>query len=127
MGWDFCDAWTTKAAAKKAYVEGLGADVKVLAEAPGRYGYWFAMEAGGNRFVVCLLVEKERGAFGFKDMHEMEGPFYYDCPAKVFDFVKDRPVDEYGTSSRGWRYEVRKRLGMTGPVAMRLGLAKGGA
>lgn len=111
MGWDSCDAWKTKGAVKKAVLAGFDRNgVVVLASASGRDGYWFACKLPGGEapWIECVLVDKCGSSFGYKAMHEMEGPFYYDCPKRVFRHIEGTP--DFGVGSRSWRNEVRSRL-----------------
>lgn len=60
-----------------------------------------------ERWIACDLLEyrKDMG-WGYKDMDERMGPFYFSCPLKYLEMV---PVDEYPrTTNKEWREEVIK-------------------
>lgn len=54
-----------------------------------------------HRYIACYLLRSYglRG-FGYKDMWEDEGPFYYDCPLKYLDMVPE-------VANESWREGVR--------------------
>lgn len=53
------------------------------------------------RYILCCLLQNKRGyGWGYKDMSEMEGPFYYDCPLEFLDMA---PV-----ACEPWRVKVRE-------------------
>ncbi len=54
-----------------------------------------------NPFIVCYLLGKQKDyGWGYKDIEESMGPFYYSCP---LSFLKDVPV-----TNQGWRDNVVK-------------------
>jgi hypothetical protein len=53
-----------------------------------------------ERYIGCDLLERERGyGWGYKDMCESSGPFYYSCPLGYLEIV---PV-----ACEEWREQVR--------------------
>ncbi|PHQ34957.1 hypothetical protein [Rhodopirellula bahusiensis] len=56
-----------------------------------------------QRWITCDLIQYRRDAgFGYKDMDESMGPYYYSCPMKYLNMV---PIDRFGGNS-GWREMV---------------------
>ena len=56
---------------------------------------------------VCLLnYSKDHYNFGYKDMDESMGPYYYDCPKRILDLLT--PTDN--VNALEWRKECLKRL-----------------
>jgi hypothetical protein len=56
-----------------------------------------------QRWITCDLIQYRRDAgFGFKDMDESMGPYYYSCPMSYLELV---PIDEFGGNAE-WRAEV---------------------
>lgn len=58
----------------------------------------------GKKLIVLCLIQKSEGQYGYKDIDETMGPYYYDCP---LSFIKE--ADEpYNDSARNWREKVKK-------------------
>lgn len=55
--------------------------------------------AGADPFIVLFLLKCSDGCWGYKDMDETMGPYFYDCP---LSFLNKTP--ETGNS---WRNDVR--------------------
>lgn len=77
--------------------------------APWKGKYWQVLEAKktGERFIVLYLCEYDRHSqdWGYKDICESMGPYYYDCPIKYLDMTP--PADEH------WREGVRANAELT--------------
>jgi len=60
----------------------------------------------GLRFIVCYLIGHDRrhGLYGYKELGETMGPFYYSCP---LSFLEMAPEPE-GENVKEWRECVRK-------------------
>lgn len=58
-----------------------------------------------NLEIVLFLLSKDQGSWGYKDMSEGMGPYYYDCPLSFLEMVPE-PTDS--PHSKGWREAVRK-------------------
>jgi hypothetical protein len=58
-------------------------------------------------FIACYLIQfgGERNGWGYKDMEEASGPFYYSCPSSYLDMA---PV-----KNEEWREKVRAYHGAT--------------
>ena len=57
-----------------------------------------------QRWIQCdlLYFNKRHDGWGYKDMEESMGPYYYSCPQKYLDLV---PLDIYGGNAE-WREQV---------------------
>lgn len=56
-----------------------------------------------ERWIQCDLLQYQRDyGWGYKDMEESMGPYYYSCPRKYLDMV---PLDRFGGNTE-WREEV---------------------
>ena len=57
-----------------------------------------------ERWITCDLLQYRMGdGWGYKDMDESMGPFYYSCPLGYLEMV---PIDQYG-GNKQWREGVR--------------------
>ncbi|MDA9856609.1 hypothetical protein N9D23_00690 [Rubripirellula sp.] len=58
-----------------------------------------------QRWITCDLIQYRRNSgWGYKDMDESMGPYYYSVPIKYLNMV---PIDVYGGNSE-WRSEVMR-------------------
>ena len=58
-----------------------------------------------ERWIGCDLLRSQRGfGWGYKDMDESMGPYFYSCPLKYFDLV---PIEKFGGHAE-WRATVRR-------------------
>lgn len=55
-----------------------------------------------QRWITCDLIRCHAGEWGYKDMSESCGPFYFSCPLKYLDLV---PLERYGGNAE-WRQQV---------------------
>ncbi len=55
-------------------------------------------------WITCDLIRCDSGEWGYKDMSEACGPFYFSCPLKYLDLV---PLERYGGNA-DWRQQVRE-------------------
>lgn len=56
----------------------------------------------GERFIVLYLLQNQQGyGWGYKDIDESMGPYYYSCPLKFLELAPKAANAE-------WREEVRK-------------------
>jgi hypothetical protein len=98
MGWDF-----TKGASKKDIVEGIKRSIGANLRASKLVGkeFWVVEEqAPGKLQIVLFLLEKDGGfGWGYKDMTEAMGPYYYGCPLEFLDMA---PV-----ANASWREKLR--------------------
>ena len=58
--------------------------------------------------IVCLLDWRKEDLynFGYKDMDETCGPYYYGCPAKILALLEDYPPEN--EESAKWREKCRE-------------------
>lgn len=106
MGWLFCYEWKSA----KDVRESLNRQRSLprIAQAATMAGkhLWTVYEMpGGTRFIALDLIEKQDGEWGYKDMDESMGPFYFDCPLKLLNLAGEPPNE---TAAR-WRDDVRKK------------------
>jgi hypothetical protein len=72
---------------------------------------WLLVKAGDQGpFIGLFLLECHDGCWGYKDMDESMGPYYYDCPLR---FLRQAPEPDnagrdHDRSGRGWRDHVRE-------------------
>lgn len=64
--------------------------------------------------MVCLTERRtprgsDRTEFAYKDMDETMLPFYYDCPARILDFLDTHAPATEG-NAQAWRARCRQRL-----------------
>lgn len=57
-----------------------------------------------TRFIACYLLQRSAEGWGYKDMDESMGPYYYTCPISYLDEASE-PISE---TARKWREEVRR-------------------
>jgi hypothetical protein len=56
-----------------------------------------------ERWIACDRLQCRSGVWGYKDMEESMGPFYYSCPLSYLELV---PVEKYGGHAV-WREKVK--------------------
>lgn len=69
---------------------------------------WKQGERAGQtyRFISLDLIAKDKGGgWGYKDIDESMGPYYYDCPLRLLDAAMPAPEDKHGLE---WRQKVRE-------------------
>lgn len=92
MGWDY--GWKSKAAVVE-YVTKDAIKFKLV----GNH-LWFIKKYGDIPFIGLALLGKCGGAYGYKGLSEVEGPFYYSCP---LSFLAEVPV-----ARPWWREKVKE-------------------
>ncbi|RCS47665.1 hypothetical protein DTL42_14190 [Bremerella cremea] len=55
-----------------------------------------------ERWIQCDLLRCDRGEWGYKDIEESMGPYYFSCPLGYLELV---PFDRYGGNAE-WREQV---------------------
>ncbi len=55
-----------------------------------------------ERWIQCDLLRCDGGEWGYKDIEESMGPYYFSCPLGYLNLV---PMDKYGGNSE-WREQV---------------------
>lgn len=66
-------------------------------------------ETGKVEAAVCLLSYSKDSYynFGYRDMSEMEGPCFYNCPERILNLLTEPAPNEYAQT---WREKCRKNL-----------------
>lgn len=101
MGWLFMSEMRKKS----QLIEHLCPKSNTLAKSLKGSTLWAVKQAeGGKRYIMCFLLGKDRGAWGYKDMDESRGPVYDTCPVDFFDLVPDP-----GGFATGFRALCRER------------------
>lgn len=108
MGWDF-----TQGASKKNIIDQIirssGGGGHCIAHCVRGNCLWTVFEESEGepdtrlRQIVLFLLGASKGDWGYKDMTESMHPYYYSCPLKYLDMVK-QPT---GEDSARWRENVR--------------------
>jgi hypothetical protein len=58
-----------------------------------------------ERWIGCDLMRHQKDyGWGYKDMEESMGPYYYSCPQKYLNLV---PIEQYGGNEE-WRANVQR-------------------
>jgi len=108
MGWLFSHSWSSPSDVRDSLNRERG-NLKLVAQKATNYGrhLWSVYETPeGDRFVNLDLMERgSDGSWGYKDMDETMGPFYYDCPLSLLKVAGPTKHD----SARRWRDEVEAR------------------
>jgi len=113
MGWDFCDDWRSPGDVVAMLTKSFeSAGTKVLAQGmtheSGESCAWFAVENPkvGRLAVLALIAKDSNGrGYGFKEMSEDMGPYYFKVPAKVWAAVKGSPAPS--KTAEEWRAKVQ--------------------
>lgn len=56
-----------------------------------------------ERWIACDLLRCQGGAWGYKDLDEAMGPYYFSCPLGYLDLV---PIEQFGGNAE-WREGVK--------------------
>ena len=74
--------------------------------------YRFAINKGGEAFAVVMLIRFSRDSyfnFGYKDMDDIMGSFYYQAPKEMLDLLDKYPEPKSG-EARMWRQLCREHI-----------------
>lgn len=108
MGWDGCDAWSTKGDVivdTETSMRRSGWEVKD--RAPVTSGcYWHVKTPEGAEFIYFALIERRNGTFFKKTMSEHMGPADSTCPLRLLDACPLPSDDDFGYA-KGWRERVK--------------------
>ena len=106
MGWTFVYGFDKQDMVKELLTETETA--KVIDHSLRGSRLWVALSVGKegdrNPVIALFLLAKDGYSYGYKDMDETCGPFYYDCPLKL---LKAAP-DSSKFANAEWRAKVRK-------------------
>lgn len=123
MGWDVTQVG--KNISTKKFLEfdlkrtyGENYELVALGEGKLEYGqkpFYAAVKSKNNNsgavFAVVYLTKRRNGSVAVKSITESAGPYYFDCPAKVFNALTETD-NEYALE---WRSKVQAYL--SGKVA----------
>lgn len=109
MGWTYSYGCTEKSQIRDEILRDFrNASYTVLRHATVGNHLWLAIDkrpADGSapqRAIVLCLLTKRDGIWGYKDMDETMGPYYYDCPLSLLALFP-APSPDAGA----WRDQVR--------------------
>lgn len=108
MGWDYCEAWRSKAQLVAALKSTESTPYKVLESSVVGNTLYMAVEteiSGKYVVVVLMACDRRTGWWGYKWISEEEGPYEFKCPAKVLKAATPGPVHEYAVK---WREGCQK-------------------
>jgi hypothetical protein len=116
MGWDVTQVGkniSTKKFLEHDILSTIGANYELLALGEGKneHGqkpFYAAIKnvSSGKVFAVVYLTKRRNGSIAVKDMSEGAGPYYFDCPAKVFKLLTETENE----LSLEWRSKVQVYL-----------------
>ena len=106
MGWSFA----MQDIGRKAHIESLTSVkhfspgyVPVTHRVVGCHVWQLAQRPDGTKFITLDLIAKERGGgWGYKNLDEDCGPYFFDCPVTLLDRA-DPPATE---NAKAWRIKV---------------------
>lgn len=110
MGWLFtCDPSFNKARQVSEFRSpgSWSEGTTLLADRVVGNHYWAALQdKSGAKFIFLALMKGggKNSGWGYKDMTEHCGPYYYDCPLSLLEMT-DEPT---GESAIAWRKKVRE-------------------
>lgn len=106
MGWLFSNAWCSPKAVRESLNQERG-NLTIVAQKATTYGrhLWTLYETQtGERFINLDLMSRDgEYGWGYKDMDESMGPYYYDCPLELLDQAGPTPHE----TAQRWREKVR--------------------
>jgi hypothetical protein len=95
MGWDF----VLSCKKKKDMVEHIRKNYSISDYNVSGDEMWVIMINRDNTTLAVFLLQKDGNCWGFKNVSESEGPFYYDCPNSLISKVPC-PDNQY---AKEWR------------------------
>jgi hypothetical protein len=63
-------------------------------------------------FITCFLLDASQGKWGYKDMDEGCGPYYYDCPLRFLDMAQHYTCEKRRNLVREWH----RKYGVANPA-----------
>ena len=98
MGWEFSKQWKCIGDLLR-YLDRSRFDKDVLVlsepvltEEDGLRVRWQAILHRGYSYVICDLLDRDRGCWGYKDMSDVMGPTYVSCAVSVLDAADRYPA-----------------------------------
>lgn len=103
MGWTSSDSWNSKKDVITELKGNLSA-YNILADKSTTQAWYAVVENKKTleREILVVLINKEGGSWGYKDMSENSGPYVCDCPL-AFLTLAGEPSTEY---AQEWRKQV---------------------
>lgn len=109
MGWLFSSRWENQKAVETHLIEQLTHSDQVVLDTSSCWGEFYALcERNGERFIIVCLIKGTKASrykcaeFGYKDMTESCGPYYFNCPERILS--KSTDMSE---SAVEWREKCR--------------------
>ncbi len=116
MGWDVTQVGrniSTKKFLEHEIRREIGSNYELLALGQGKNQHGtkpfyaaFKRNCSGKVFAVVYQTKRRNGSIAVKPVGEGEGPFYFDCPAKVFNLLTETDTEW----ALEWRSKVQKYL-----------------
>ncbi len=107
MGWLFTNGASKAQVVREILDSNQGSRLTILDKALVGNNLWIAYETPeGKKFIALYLLSGRGGeGYGYKDMDETMGPYYYDCPLRL---LKVAPYNNtfLNVSSFEWREKV---------------------
>ena len=111
MGWTFGNFWRTKQDVVEHCID-WGTRFATLNHSVRGNRLWVLLqynegERKGDVFVALYLLSNSGGEWGYKDLDDTVGPYYYDCPLSYLTktIESGRALSE---STKSWHENVRK-------------------
>lgn len=110
VGWSFCPSWRTKSDLIRHTKDELRASggCDIIASCVKGNILWMVLKRPPkDAFILCVLMKsdnKNGGGWGYKDISECCGPFYYSCPLSYLELAPQPPDETAAT----WRAKVRQ-------------------
>jgi len=120
MGWtfipDYCPFMT------RAQMIDMEFTHQPIASNPTAWGFHSLAERGSTVYAIAwrqapsearhyfgcvFLTQRKRGEFGYKEMDESMGPYYFDMPVRMLEALEALAPTE-DTNARAWRDRVRQ-------------------
>lgn len=110
MGWTYSQNWTSKEAIISHCID-WGDKFTTLEHSVKGGRLWVLLQYNegdkkGDVFVALYLLQKDGSEWGYKDMDDTCGPYYYDCPISFIN----RTVDSgraLKSNTTAWHDQVR--------------------
>lgn len=114
MGWIFSTRPATKAAFVKQLLHEQFSDGRweLIDQSLRGNNLWTLVRPSAEEsgpFIVLFRLQRQDGCWGYKDMDESMGPYYYDCPLGFLDRAPEPEGHNrnHGGTGRTWRDHVR--------------------
>ncbi len=111
MGWTYNAHPCSKESFVKQILMESGA---ILAHSVRGNRLWTIYQPKGSEadpFILLFLLSRSNGCWGYKDMDETMGPYFFDCPLSFLDIVPEPEKGchlSLGETGKSWRDHVRE-------------------